>query len=187
MKGKGGMTKMTIDKTVSDKAKSDRSIFERISMYIPFYRGYRARNLRRDVDREVRLAVSKMIKVTKTELDNIHREVIQSGDIALGRKIERIKNKVDTYNSRVATAANGYSGIWATIKKEETELDAVVEFDAKLLETADQLRKDVEYIMNAIGNSDIAEMVGTLERKVDAQIQHYEGRELVLKGLSEEA
>ena len=175
-----------IGKTVSDKVKGDRSLFERIAMYIPFYRGYRARNLRRDVDREVRGAVSKMIKNTKTEMENIYREVMETGDMTMARKVERIKNKVDTYNTKVATAANGYSGIWASVKKEEQELDAVVEFDAKLLETADGLRKNSEALRNAIGD-DISDMVKALEREVDALIETYEGRELVLKGLAQEA
>jgi len=176
---------MGFDKTVSDKVKSDRGIFERIAMYIPFYRGYRARNIRRDVDREVRSAVSKMIKATKTELENVHREILESGEIAAGRKVERIRNKVDTYNTKVAHAANGYSGIWATIKKEEQELDAVVAFDAKVLETADELRKDAANLRNAVGAENMNDLIREMERKVDAHIEHYEGRELVLKGLAE--
>ena len=178
---------MSIDKTVSDKVKGDRSLFERIAMYIPFYRGYRARNLRRDVDREVRLAVSKMIKNTKVELENVHRDVItEMGDVTLGRKVERIRNKVDTYNTRVEKAANGYSGVWATVKKEEQELDAVVKFDADVLESADELRKDAETLRNSIGAEGFAVLVNDFERKVDRQIETYEGRELVLKGLAEE-
>ena len=175
---------MVTGKSVSDKVKGDRSIFERIAMYIPFYRGYRARNLRRDVDREVRLAVSKMIKATKVELENVHREVVETGDMVTARKVERIRNKVDTYNTKIEKAAAGYSGIWASVKKEEQELDAVVEFDAKLLETSDDLRKDAERIRNSVGD-DIAVQVKELERKVDALIEVYEGRELVLKGLAE--
>jgi len=179
------MTDQNMGDKVKDKVKGDRSLFERIMMYVPFYRGYRARNLRRDVDREVRVAVSKMIKATKTELENVHRDVmIETGDVTLGRKIERVRNKVDTYNSKVEKAANGYSGIWASVKKEEQELDAVVEFDAKLLESADDLRKDAETLRNSIGG-DIANMVQDLERKVDSLIEIYEGRELVLKGLAE--
>lgn len=176
----------TIDKTVSDKAKNDQSIFQRISMYIPFYRGYRARNVRRDVDREVRQVVSKMITATKTELENVHREIMESGDVALGRKVERIRNKVDTYNTKVKHAANGYSGIWATIKKMEQELDDVVAFDAKVLESADGLRKDAEAIRNAIGGEGgLDAMIKEYERKVDAHIEAYEQREIVLKGLAE--
>jgi ribosomal protein L17 len=173
---------MVTGKSVTDKVKGDRSILERIALYIPFYRGYRARNLRRDVDREVRTAVSKMIKASKTELENAHREIIETGDMVNGRKVERIRNKVDTYNTRVAHAAGGYSGIWASIKKEEQELDAVIEFDAKLLESADALRKDTENLRNSIGE-DVGALIKELERKVDSLIEIYEGRELVLKGL----
>jgi uncharacterized coiled-coil DUF342 family protein len=171
-----------IGKVASDKVKGDRSLFERIAMYIPFYRGYRARNLRRDVDREVRMAVSKMIKNTKVELENVHREIVETGDMALARKMERIRNKVDTYNTKVEKAVNGYSGIWASVKKEEQELDAVVEFDAKVLESADDLRKNAEEIRDKVGE-DIGKDVTALERKVDSLIEAYEGRELVLKGL----
>lgn len=169
---------------VSDKVKSDRSIMERISLYIPFYRGYRSRNLRRDVDREVRMAISKIIKITKVELENVHREIVETGDMLTARKIERIKNKVDTYNTNVEKAANGYSGIWETIKKEEQELDAVAEFDAKLLESADVLRKNVESLKNLIGD-DVSDNVRDIEREVDSLIESYEQRELVLKGLQE--
>jgi len=169
---------------VKDKVKGDRSLFERITMYIPFYRGYRARNLRRDVDREVRMAVSKLIKATKMELENVYRDVVETGDMTMARKVERVRNKVDTYNTKVEKAVNGYSGIWASVKKEEQELDAVVEFDAKLLETADVLRKNAEALRNAVGD-DISNMVRDLEREVDSLIETYEGRELVLKGLAE--
>jgi uncharacterized alpha-E superfamily protein len=175
---------MTIDKKVSDKVKGDRSLFERISMYIPFYRGYRSRNLRRDVDREVRMAVSKLIKAVKTELENVHREIVETGDMMAARKVERIRNKVDTYNTKVEKAANGYSGVWASVKKEEQELDAVVEFDAGLLESADALRKNAASLRDSIGG-DIDAAVRELEREVDSLIETYEKRELVLKGLEE--
>jgi len=175
---------MTTEKAVTDKVKSDRSVFERIASYIPFYGGYRARNLRRDTDREVRMAVSKIIKATKVEMENVHREIIETGDMVIARKVERIRNKVDTYNTKVEKAANGYSGIWASVKKMDGELDAVVSFDAKLLESADGLRKDAERIRNSIG-ADINADVQEFERKVDALIETYAERELVLKGLTE--
>jgi hypothetical protein len=175
---------MSLEKTVADKVKDDRSLFERVTMYIPFYRGYRSRNLRRDVDREVRIAISKIIKATKSELDNVHREIVGTGDMTAARRVERIRNKVDTYNTKVEKAVNGYSGMWASVKKEEQELDAVVEFDAKVLESADGLRKDAESLRRAIG-SDINNEVMEMERKVDSMIEAYEGRELVLKGLQE--
>ena len=176
-----------IGKKVTDKVKGDRSVFGRIAMYIPLYRGYKSRELRRDTDREVRNVVSKMVKATKIELENIHRDVIvEMGDMALGRRLERIRNKVDTYNSRIAAAVAGYSGLGASVKKLEKEFDAVVEFDANLLESAADLRDDAVHLRNSVGDSDMAERVSEFERKVDSLIEIYEGRELVLKGLGEE-
>jgi len=175
---------MTTEKGVTDKVKGDRSLFERIVSYVPLYKGYRSRNLRRDTDREIRMAVSKSIKMTKVELENVYREIVETGDMATARKIERIRNKVDTYNTKVEKAANGYSGVWASVKKMDDELEAVVAFDAKLLESADGLRKDAEKLRNSVGG-DMGNQVQEFERNVDSLIETYEGRELVLKGLTE--
>jgi len=175
---------MITDKSGANMVKRNNSFLERISMHIPLYRGYRERNFRRDVDREVRMAVSKLIKTTKVELENVHREVVETGDMVTARKVERIRNKVDTYNTKIEKAANGYSGIWASVKKEEQELEAVIEYDAKLIESADGLRKDAENIRNSIGD-DVSKQIQEFERRVDLLIETYEGRELVLKGLME--
>jgi len=175
---------MITEEGVTDKVKGSRSLFERIVKYVPLYKGYRSRNLRRDTDREIRMAVSKSIKMTKVELENVYREIVEKGDMATARKIERIRNKVDTYNTKVEKAANGYSGVWASVKKSDDELEAVVTFDAKLLESADGLRKDAEDLRNSVGE-DISAKVQAFERNVDALIETYEGRELVLKGLAE--
>jgi hypothetical protein len=177
---------MVTAKSVTDKVAGDRSLFERITMYIPFYRGYRARHLRREVDREIRQAISRMIKDTKVELGYVHREILEAGDMTVGRKVERIRNKVDTYNTKVEKAASGYSPLWAAVKKEEEELDAVVEFDAQILESADDLRKSVTEMRDSLGNEGLGKMVNDLERKVDIQIEAYEQREFVLKGLAKE-
>ena len=172
---------------VTSKVQGDRSILERIAMYIPFYRGYKAKELRRDTDREVRNAVSKMVKAANVELANVHRDIlVETGDTNLGRKVERIRNKLDTYNTRVSAAVAGYSGLGATVKKLEKEFDAVIEFDADLLDSAADVRNDASVLLKSIGSENMADLVYDFERKVDTLIEVFEGRELVLKGLEED-
>ena len=55
-----------------DKGISDRNLFERAAMYIPGYRGYRNKNIRREVDKEVRREVVRSLTGCKNELSNIH-------------------------------------------------------------------------------------------------------------------
>ena len=45
---------MSIDETVRSEMKEKLSLTERVALYIPGYRGYREKNLRREEDRAVR-------------------------------------------------------------------------------------------------------------------------------------
>ena len=70
---------MGYDDTVMDASKENRGIFERICLWIPGYRGYRQKNIRRDVDKEVRAQVARTIEESKTVLSTIQRGVVGSG------------------------------------------------------------------------------------------------------------
>ena len=110
-----------------EKSKQDRGIFERISLYIPGYSGYRQRNMRRDIDRLVRSHVALSIKEVKTVMADLKRQVMDNGDLQSVKAMERITVKIDTYMKTIESAESGYSGMWETIKTNESDLDSIVE------------------------------------------------------------
>ena len=176
---------MGYDDTVKNQVSGSKGLIERITRFIPFYGGYRKRNTARDVDREVRYGVIRVMKGVKTDLSGVHRSVVEV-DLELSRNVERIRTKVDTHCSRIEKAVNGYSGIFATIKKKDGELDEVVEWDAKLLEGADDLRQLSENIRNtAEDKGEIKSDLRKLENLVDDLMEQFNQRDAVLKGLSE--
>ena len=156
---------MSYGETVTDKAKSDRGIFERAAMYIPGYRGYRNKNIRREVDKEVRREVVRSLTGCKTDLAEIQKNMIGNGDIQNAKECDRVKIKTDTYLKRIESAEAGYSGLWEAVKTLDEELKAVVEWDAKLLEGSADLRM--------------------VERLVDELTDGLNERIKVLKGLTE--
>lgn len=177
---------MSYDDNVKDQVSGSKGLIERAMMYIPFYGGYRKKNTRRDVDREVRNNVVKVLKGVKMDLGNVHRVVVESGDMNLSRDVERLRNKVDTQSSKIEKAVNGYSGVWATIKKKDEELDAIVEWDVKLLENADSLRKMSESMRDAFDNGDISKnTVNKMENEVDDLLELFMQRDVVLKGMAD--
>ena len=48
----------TLENKVEGQMAKNRSLVERIAMYVPFYRGYKQKNLRRDEDRAIRDVVA---------------------------------------------------------------------------------------------------------------------------------
>lgn len=178
---------MGYDDTVMDASKENRGIFERICLWIPGYRGYRQKNIRRDVDKEVRAQVARTIEESKTVLSAIQRGVVELGDIQMAKTVERIRVKTDTYLKNIESAEAGYSGIWEVTKTKEGELEAVMEWDAKLIESGQDLKKLLNSIMDKVdsGSSDIKADIREVERFLDDLDAGLSTRMQVIRGLAE--
>ena len=178
---------MTYGETVTDKSISDRGLFERAAMYIPGYRGYRNKNIRREVDKEVRREVVRSLTGCKNELSNIQRNIVSNGDIDNAKECDRIKVKTDTYLKRIESAEAGYSGLWEAVKTLDAELKAVVEWDARLLEGSADLRALTTKLLEETddGKTDVKADLRKIERLVDELTDGLNERMKVLKGLTE--
>ena len=178
---------MGYDDTVMEASKENRGILERICLWIPGYRGYRQKNIRRDVDQEVRAQDARAIDECKTILANIQRGVVENGDIQMAKSVERLRVKTDTYLKNIESAEAGYSGIWEATKTLEDELEAVMEWDAKLLESADDLKKLLNAIMDKVdaGSVDIKADLRGIERFLDDLDAGLGTRMQVIRGLAE--
>lgn len=171
------------------KSKEDRGIFERIALYIPGYRGYREKNIRREIDRLVRSHIALSIKEAKTVLNDLKRQVMENGDIDSVRSIERISTKIDTYMKSIESAESGYSGIWETMKTTESDLDGVVEWDEKLVIGSEELKGALTELRDKVdeGATDVKKDIRAIEKYVDDLRDGLNERKLVLKGLADSA
>ncbi len=171
------------------RSKEDRGIFERISLYIPGYSGYRQRNMRRDIDRLVRSHVALSIKEVKTVMNDLKREVMENGDMASVKTMERISTKIDTYMKSIESAESGYSGMWETIKTKEDELDSIIEWDEKLVIGCEELKQRLKDFRDQVdgGSADVKQELREIERMVDDLKDALSQRKLVLKGLADQA
>ena len=176
---------MSLDTTVGNQMKKNQSLVERIGLYIPIYRGYKEKNLRRDEDRAVRTEVSRVLERAKLDFATIQRATVN--DLDLMRDSERIRSKIDRYYIDVKKAVNGYSAFHASVKILESELDALIEWDAKLMDDANQLKEDTALIVRQIdgGDNNLKASMRALEITIDKLIEDYNGRETVMRGFKE--
>ncbi len=172
---------MTLDETVKGEMKSELSLIERIALYIPGYRGYREKNLRREEDRAVRGELSRAIQGTKQDLATIQRELASQPELMMD--LERIRTKVDRYDISIKKAVNGYSGFHAAVKILEDDLDALVRWDAKLIDDIKLLREGTADLLDSVDRGmDVKAEIRNLERGVDSMMEDYNQREAVMKG-----
>ena len=176
---------MTLDEQVKGEMKKDMPLTSRIAMYIPIYRGYREKNLRRDEDRAVRTELSRAVQGTKQDLAEIQRGLVSQP--ALMMDVERIRTKVDRYDIDVKKAVNGYSAFHASVKVLEDDLDRLVQWDARLIDDIELLRTTTEVLLHQLDNGeDVKTEIRSLERGIDDMIEAYNQREAVMKGFAQE-
>lgn len=177
---------MSIDETVRSEMKEKLSLTERVALYIPGYRGYREKNLRREEDRAVRNEVAKALQGTKAELGTIQREL--ASQPVLMMDMERIRTKVDRYDVMVRKAVNGYSAFHAAVKIDESDLDALVKWDAQLIDDIKLLREATSDLLKTVDlGAEAKAEIRNLERGVDGMIEAYNQRESVMKGFADAA
>ncbi|MGE0015437.1 MAG: hypothetical protein AB7S83_04580 [Candidatus Methanomethylophilaceae archaeon] len=165
--------------------RGNTSLVERIGLYIPVYRGYKEKNLRRDEDRAIRQEVARTLEGAKNDLATIQRAAIK--DLDLMRDVERIRTKVDKYHISVQKAVNGYSGWHASVKILEDDLDTLISWDAKLVDGTVLLRKEVADLVAKIdaGEYAVKAPLRDIEKTVDRMIEDYNQRETVMRGFME--
>ena len=174
---------MGMEETVKDKMKSDMSLTERIALYIPLYRGYREKNLRREEDRAVRNELSRALQGTKADLASIQRELVSQPDLMMA--VERVRTKVDRYDIDVKKAVNGYSSFHTAVKITEADLDALVKWDAQLIDDIELMREACSDLLKSVDlGADTKAEIRNLERGVDSMIEAYNQRESVMRGFA---
>ena len=128
------------------KVKGERSLLEKIMGYIPGYRGYKEKELRRESDRLVRMEVVNRLKAAKTAFRRTfaNPSAVQklSGDDTY--RFEAFNSRIDRVTQRIDRAVAGYAGMFDAIKVKEDKLDAVIQYDVSLIEKADSVKADVE-------------------------------------------
>jgi hypothetical protein len=128
------------------KVKGERSLLEKIMGYIPGYRGYKEKELRRESDRLVRMEVVNRLKAAKTAFRRTfaNPSAVQklAGDDTY--RFDALNFRLDRVTQRIDRAVAGYAGMFDAIKVKEDKLDSVIQYDANLIEKADSVKTDVE-------------------------------------------
>jgi hypothetical protein len=134
------------EKDYLGKVKGERSLLEKIMGYIPGYRGYKEKELRRESDRLIRMEVVNRLKAAKTAFRRTFANplLVQklSGDDTF--RFDALNYRLDRVTQRIDRAVAGYAGMFDAIKVKEDKLDSVLKHDLSLIEQAESVKADVE-------------------------------------------
>jgi hypothetical protein len=123
---------------------SQRGTLENLIAKIPGFKGYHEKNARRQADTMLRDHIATRIQAIVTQFVQVENVILGNGSgLRHMARTREIKSRIQSYADRVQTAAPKYSGMFASIKIGNEELDRIYAFDEAQLRYVDRLETEV--------------------------------------------
>lgn len=165
------------------QVEGERGFLERLAGKIPGFKGYLAKEKRRDADKLVRDAIVSRFDAQLRRLPDLQMQLLSSGGIEFVDDVERAVVKLQTFVDRVKTTPRGYAGFFDAVKVKEDDLERLYHWDQQLLDEADKIALAIDAVATAVGGSgDTGAAVRNLTGAATAINDLYSQREHVLLG-----
>lgn len=139
---------------MEEKIKEEKRFFERIMTWIPGFKGYKEKELRRESDKLLRTSLHQRMESLRARLFEVYREIIDKGMAEIWEEMDRIISKIDLLSERINHASYGYTGFFDIVKVDEKKLDRMITFDYTLIEKINDLSSKVDKITALVREKD---------------------------------
>ena len=112
-----------------DKAEQSMGAIERLLKGLPLVREYNDKELRREADRRLRQLLVTELEQEKQRLYDVQKKLLRAGGLAWIDDADGAIQRLQTLIDRIKTASYGYAGLFAAVKIQEAQLDALHRFD----------------------------------------------------------
>ncbi len=163
------------------KVSEDKDPFKKILSKIPGFSGYIERQARRDSDKLLRDTIFSRFRELEGRVSGLQRDFIARGEIQYVDDLEASAIKLRTFADRVRTAARGYSSLFEAVKINEEELARLYEYDAALLDRADEVGRAIDNVEAAIGTEGLPAALRALETAARQAVEAFDRREEVVR------
>ena len=162
-----------------DKAEESMGAIERLLKGLPLVREYNDKELRREADRRLRQLLVTELEQEKQRLYDVQKKLLRAGGLAWIDDADGAIQRLQTLIDRIKTASYGYAGLFAAVKIQEAQLDALRRFDVALAERAQEIKERIGQLeaetaeRNAIGPAieAVNDTVTELQRLFDKRSQ----------------
>jgi ribosomal protein L17 len=148
---------------------ASQSGLERLLKKVPGFSGYKDKELRREADKLLRVAVADQFDDQRRRLSELQMQLISQAQIEYVDDLERAIMKLQLLIDRIKTASYGYAGLFDAVRVKEDQLDALYDFDNQMLDFVDDVAASVDQVASAIAAKEgtglaIAELVVMVEQ-----------------------
>src|SRR5512135_881637 len=103
---------MSEEKDVYKETKGQMRLSERIAAFLPGFRGYKEKEIRRESDRLIRNHLYLKLTAAKTDLRSISQKIADRRYFDVMTDLDRLLARIDRVVEKVNHASYGYSGFF---------------------------------------------------------------------------
>ncbi len=165
---------------IFQKVTNSMDIFKKIASKIPGFKGYVERQNRRDSDKLIRDTIYRRFRELEGRISDLQVEFINQGEIKHTDDLEKAALRLRTFADRVRTAPRGYSSLFEAIKINEAELAKLYEYDATLLDKAEEVGRAIDNVQASVGTDGLPAAIRNLQTLSKECIKAYDRRQEVV-------
>lgn len=172
---------------VTSTVQGQMNLLERIAAFIPGFRGYKEKEIRRESDKLIRNHLYLKLSHEKTDLRAIEQKLADRRyfDVLVG--MDRLLAKMDRVVEKVNHAPEGYSGFFDAVKVREDSLDRMIAFDSKLIDGVAALGTEIDAFKADLASGATANLntrVQNVTDKLESLESTFDQRNEVIMGVS---
>jgi hypothetical protein len=133
-----------MEKSPLKKVEGEKALLEKISLAIPGFRGYKLKEMRREADKLIRDNIYKRISDSKSNMREIFQQLAIKKQSDVLQETDRLIAKFDRVAELINHAPYGYAGFFNAVKIKEDDLENMIDFDMKLLDSAKGVEDNVK-------------------------------------------
>ena len=129
-----------------EKADENMGAIERVLKGLPLVHEYTDKELRREADHRLRQLLATELEQEKQRLYDVQKKLLRSGGLAWLDDADGAIQRLQTLIDRIKTASYGYARLFASVKIQEEQLNALHRFDAALAERAQEINERIAHL-----------------------------------------
>jgi hypothetical protein len=137
---------------------------EDIVRKVPGFSGYLEKDDRRAADRLLRDQIARRFEELLTEFTRVQQQVVEKTGLQYMERIQGIDTKLRTFIDRIESAAQGYAGLFDSIKIKEDGLVRLYAFDNALLTYQDQFSSGVAQLEQSLDGGEVTPILNQLDQ-----------------------
>jgi len=135
------------------------SFMDQLTKFVPGFGSYLSEQKRRDDDAAVRRYLAERLQECKRDLQLMMLPLVDQANFAAINEGEKLRAQIETTQSKIRAAVEGYSSWFESTRIDESKLKQVLDFDNDLVGVIDRLQLEISKLASSTPSFTEAESV----------------------------